>query len=155
MGETFRNGKETEKWTKIIKSINSKNALGFVKKDEDYDKSIIIGEVKKRFRTEFLNRLDNIIHFNTLSNDDLSTLFDKEISKLIERVSKHGVELNISDDVKTFLVNQCQSPEYGFRALKRKINEQLKIEIAESLLENKFKILKVNLVDKKIKVEGV
>lgn len=139
----------------IKKSLESKNRLGFNKRDLNYDGSIIMGEVKKRFRTEFINRIDDIIHFNPLSKDNLSTLFDKEVNSLIEKVKEHDVEVNISDEVKIFLIDQCKSPEYGFRALKRKINDEVKVKIAESLLEKEFKILNVTLEYKNIKVEGV
>lgn len=132
------------------KSISNQSSIGFKEKSNEYDKSIVTKELHKKFRPEFINRVDNVIHFNVLSKEALSKILELELEKLIKQVAKHSVKLKISHSVKTYLVNSSFVPENGFRPLKRKLNDEVKILIAEKLLDNPPKTLNLILKEDKI-----
>lgn len=132
------------------KSISNQSRIGYSKQSFDYDESIIDMEINKRFRPEFINRIDNVIHFNTLEKDALMQILDIELDKLIKQVAKHGVKLKISASVKTFIVDNSYIPEKGFRPLKRKINDDIKLLVAEKLLESDGTEIKLALRKDKI-----
>jgi ATP-dependent Clp protease ATP-binding subunit ClpC len=132
-------------------AIKNMSSIGYSKQNAEYEQSIVEKEVKKQFKPEFINRIDNIIHFNILSREAIMTLLDMELNKLKKQVKKHDVELVISDEVKEFLLDENYSIEYGFRPFKRKINDEIKLIIAEVLLEDKPKEIKITIEDKKIK----
>ena len=132
-------------------AIKNMSSIGYSKQNAEYEQSIVEKEVKKQFKPEFINRIDNIIHFNILSREAIMTLLDMELNKLKNQVKKHDVELIISDEVKEFLLDENYSIEYGFRPFKRKINDEIKLIIAEVLLEDKPKEIKITIEDKKIK----
>jgi ATP-dependent Clp protease ATP-binding subunit ClpA len=127
------------------------SSIGFSKQNAEYETSIVEKEVKKHFKPEFINRIDNIIHFNILSREAIMTLLDMELAKLKKQVKKHDVELIIPNEVKEFLLDENYSIEYGFRPFKRKINDEIKLIVAEALLEDKPKEIKITIVDEKIK----
>jgi ATP-dependent Clp protease ATP-binding subunit ClpC len=134
------------------KSISNQSRIGYGSNSETYDEGIISMEIKKRFRPEFINRIDNIIHFNVLSKDALLQLLDIELNLLVEQVAKHGVELKISPSVKTLLIDGSNTPEHGFRPLKRKINDEVKILVAEQLLESDLAEFELIVKDGKIAI---
>ena len=132
-------------------AIKNMSSIGFSKQNAEYETSIVEKEVKKHFKPEFINRIDNIIHFNILSREAIMTLLDMELAKLKKQVKKHDVELIIPNEVKEFLLDENYSIEYGFRPFKRKINDEIKLIVAEALLEDKPKEIKITIVDEKIK----
>lgn len=136
------------------KSIDVKTSIGYSKTSaDDYDKSIVEREIQKRFRIEFINRIDNIVHFNTLSKENLLTLLDIEINKLISVVAKHCITLNISDKVKEYIIDTSYTPQHGFRVVKRKINDTIKVLIAEKMIQsNDLMEMSIDLVNGKIVV---
>jgi ATP-dependent Clp protease ATP-binding subunit ClpC len=132
-------------------AIKNMSSIGYSKQNAEYEQSIVEKEVKKQFKPEFINRIDNIIHFNILSREAIMTLLDMELNKLKNQVKKHDVELVISNEVKEFLLDENYSIEYGFRPFKRKINDEIKLIIAEVLFEDKPKEIKITIEGKKIK----
>lgn len=135
-------------------AIKNNSRIGFDSNLNSYDKNIIHKSLKKRFRPEFINRIDNIVHFNILSKSNLLSLLDIHLEKLTIEVAKHGVSLKISQNVKSLLVDEAYIPENGFRALKRKINDELKLLVAEELMSEE-KPTEISLVvrNKKVKVK--
>jgi len=96
----------------------------------------INGAVKKHFKPEFLNRLDNCVIFKTLDKMVLKDVVDLEFKKLQERLSKKGIDISLDDKAKTFLVEKGYQPEMGARPLKRTIEQYLEDPLAEKLLLN-------------------
>lgn len=133
------------------KAIGNMSSISFAKSEKKYDHSIVESEVKKFFKPEFINRIDNTIHFNILSKENIKVLLRKELDKLAKQVEKHNVKLKISEEVIDFLLERDYTIEYGFRPFKRIVNDEIKLIIAEILLEDKPGEIKLTIEDGKIK----
>lgn len=118
--------------------------------------SIVMKEVKKTFRPEFINRLSKIIVFNSLGKEEMDKIFYLELDELKKRlIENNGYELEVTDKIKDVVVSKCE-PQYGARSLKRLLVEYVEQEICKAMLdqdtEGKKKIL-VDYEDEKVKVE--
>jgi len=104
----------------------------------DYDqiKEKIDAEVKKRFKPEFLNRLNDVIIFHPLNRENLLEVITLEIDKLEKRLRRREVFLELDDEAKSFLVEKGFQPEMGARPLRRTIEQYLEDPLAERLLLN-------------------
>ncbi len=120
--------------------IMEPKSLGFTaehsaKADYEAMKAAVLEEVKHIFKPEFLNRIDEIIVFESLSKDNMKDIIDILLKELAERAkTQMNVKLNVSDSAKAFLVEQGYDPKYGARALKRKVQTLLEDEMAEEAL---------------------
>lgn len=104
--------------------------------DYEHIKEKIEGEVKKRFKPEFLNRLNDIVIFHPLNRDNLLHVIELEIGKLQKRLGRRQVYINLDDMAKGFLVDKGFQPEMGARPLRRTIEQFLEDPLAEKLLMN-------------------
>jgi ATP-dependent Clp protease ATP-binding subunit ClpC len=95
-------------------------------------------EMEKAFRPEFLNRLDDIIVFRSLTNDDLKRIIDIELAKVCKRLIEKGLKLNLTDEAKEFIIAKGSSTEYGARPLRRAIEQFLEDPMSEDLLRGNF-----------------
>lgn len=102
----------------------------------DYDriKDKILEEVKKKFKPEFLNRLNDIVIFHPLNRDNLLHVIELEFKKLSDRLKHRQVFLTLDDAAKGFLVDKGFQPEMGARPLRRTIEQYLEDPLAEKLL---------------------
>jgi ATP-dependent Clp protease ATP-binding subunit ClpC len=91
-------------------------------------------EVKNHFRPEFLNRLDEIIFFNRLSDEDLLQILNLLLKREVMLASGRGLALSVSDDARHWLVAQNEHPEWGARPLRRIIQRHLREPLADFLL---------------------
>lgn len=137
----------------VKKASQSKSSIGYSKNPSEYEHSIVESEVKKHFKPEFINRIDNVVHFNVLSRESITVLLKMEIEKLKKQVMKHNVELIVPEEVIEFLLNENYTIEYGFRPFKRKINDDVKLIVAEILLNTKPEKVALKVSDGKIVVE--
>lgn len=96
-------------------------------------------ELKKKFRPEFLNRIDEVVVFKTLSEPELNKIVDIMLSEVCKRLKVKKIELNIADRFKGKLVEQGNNASYGARPLKRAITRLLEDALAEKLLEGAIK----------------
>ena len=115
------------------------NGLGYGTPGKDEKKksdlSIVMKEVKKEFRPEFLNRLTKIIVFNSLGSDELGKIFYLELAKLQNRLHENnGYTLKVSDKIKDLIVSKCE-PQYGARSLQRLITTYIEDEICKTMLD--------------------
>jgi ATP-dependent Clp protease ATP-binding subunit ClpC len=94
--------------------------------------------MEKEFRPEFLNRLDDIIVFRSLTKDDLKAIVNMELSKVSKRLEEKGLKLVVLDDAKDFLIEKGSSLEFGARPLRRAIEHHLEDMLAEELLKGTF-----------------
>lgn len=99
-------------------------------------KEKIESEVKKKFKPEFLNRLNDIVIFHPLNKEQLLQVIDIEIKKLLARLSRREVTVTLDDKAKAFLVDKGFQPEMGARPLRRTIEQYLEDPLAEKLLVN-------------------
>lgn len=117
--------------------------------------SSIMKELKKFFKPEFLNRLDDVIVFNPLEKEHIFQIFDVEIVGLKGRIKGLGYTLEISDSMKEYVVNEGFDAENGARPLKRSIEKHIEDPISEELLKgdiNEGDVLFIDYVDEKIVV---
>ncbi len=90
------------------------------------------------FRPEFLNRIDEIIIFDRLARDEITTIVDLQLSRVRQRLAKQGLGLALTEEVKEFLGNQGYDPIYGARPLKRAIQHSLLDPLSLNVLDGKF-----------------
>ena len=123
-------------------AIKNEAAFGFQKPDDDasYDamKARVTDEIEKVFRPEFINRVNEIIVFRHLTIDDLKEVVDLELSKIRGRLQDRGLEIELSDDAKEFLVKKGSNTDYGARPLRRAIESFVEDPLAEELLQGEF-----------------
>jgi ATP-dependent Clp protease ATP-binding subunit ClpC len=91
-------------------------------------------ELRKHFRPEFLNRLDDIIFFNALSEDDLCQILDLMLNKEGKLVAGRGLRMEVTDEARTWLLGQNEHPEWGARPLRRIIQRHIREPLADWLL---------------------
>ena len=96
---------------------------------------IIDKELRRVFSPEFLNRIDDIIMFNTLSRAHMDAIIDIELRGLYERLDREGIELRISPAARAFIAEQGYDRQFGARPLKRAIQKHLEDPLAELLLQ--------------------
>ncbi len=116
------------------------SGIGFATKSKDEDpdsvmRSTIQNALKKAFSPEFLNRLDDVIVFNSLSRDDIHKIIDITLNKLLERVISLGYLVELSAKAKDFLSEKGYDPQFGARPLNRAIQKYLEDPIAEEILK--------------------
>ncbi len=95
-------------------------------------------ELTNHFKPEFINRLDDIVRFNSLSREQISEIVDLQLKQVIERVGERGVQLEIAAAARELLGNMGYDPTYGARPLRRVIQKQLIDRLALALLEGRF-----------------
>jgi ATP-dependent Clp protease ATP-binding subunit ClpC len=125
-----------------VDTIRKNSKLGFsaveVEEDISYEgmKEKLQEEVKKVFKPEFLNRLDDVIVFKSLTKENLKKIVDIEVSKVKQRLgSAQNKELVLQDSAKKFLIEKGFDPVYGARPLKRSIQRYLEEPLSEELLK--------------------
>ncbi|MCR5455421.1 MAG: ATP-dependent Clp protease ATP-binding subunit [Bacteroidales bacterium] len=121
---------------------NYGHGLGFGSGDSNPDetnKSIVDKALKKAFSPEFLNRIDDIVTFNSLSRDDMYRIIDIELDGLYQRIAEHNYRLTLTQKAKDFITDKGYDPKFGARPLKRAIQKYLEDELASFLLENEVK----------------
>ena len=112
--------------------------------------------VEANFKPEFVNRLDDIVEFETLTREQISEIVDLQVAKLIARVREREIEVELTDAARTLLGNLGYDPTYGARPLKRVIQKRLVDPLAMAILEGKFvpgDIVNVDAVDGELVLE--
>jgi len=94
--------------------------------------------MEKEFRPEFLNRLDEIIVFRSLTDEDLKAIVNMELAKVSKRMNEKGLKLVVNEQAKEFLIKKGSSLEFGARPLRRSIEQHLEDMLAEELLKGTF-----------------
>ncbi|HTU22051.1 MAG TPA: ATP-dependent Clp protease ATP-binding subunit [Gemmataceae bacterium] len=95
-------------------------------------------EMERNFRPEFLNRVDDVIVFRSLTKDNLKRIIDIELSKVSKRLAEKSLTLVLTEEAKDFLIDKGTSLEYGARPLRRAIEHYLEDPLAEDLLHGRF-----------------
>ena len=103
---------------------------------ESNEKSIVENALKKVFAPEFLNRIDDVITFNSLSKENIFKIIDLELSKLYSRVNDLGYGLQLSQKAKDFLAEKGYDKQYGARPLKRAIQKYVEDILAEEIVSD-------------------
>jgi len=123
-------------------AIKNEAAFGFAKPDQDasYEsmKNRVTEEIEKVFRPEFINRVNDIIVFRHLNEDDMKHVVVLELSKVRDRLKEKGLAIELSDEAKEFLVKKGSNTDYGARPLRRAIETFVEDPLAEELLKGEF-----------------
>ena len=119
--------------------------LGFTSSNDEkqtYErmKGSVMEEVRRIFKPEFLNRIDETIVFRSLNKDDMKQIVGLMTKEIAERCKKQlGIKLTVRDAVKTYIVEQAYEPKYGARPLRRKLQNEIEDQMAEELLGGRIK----------------
>jgi len=106
--------------------------------ENEHAKYIIQKALKRAFAPEFLNRVDDVVLFNTLSKEHISKIIDIELKGLFERVEALNYKLKITAKAKDFIAGKGFDPQFGARPLKRAIQKYLEDEMAEAIIQNRI-----------------
>jgi ATP-dependent Clp protease ATP-binding subunit ClpC len=122
--------------------IVGRDPIGFSKKDSHttYEKmkATLKQEMERNFRPEFLNRVDDIIVFRSLTKEDMRAIIDIELAKVMKRLKEKNLTLVMTDEAKDLLVEKGTNTEFGARPLRRSIEHLLEDPLAEQLLHGGF-----------------
>jgi ATP-dependent Clp protease ATP-binding subunit ClpC len=123
-------------------TIKRQSSLGFspITDESSYEKmrERILEEARRTFRPEFLNRLDDIVVFRSLTKPDLITILDLEINKVMQRLKARNILLELDEKAKDFLVGRGYDPQYGARPMRRAVERFLEDPLAEEILRGAF-----------------
>jgi len=123
-------------------AIKNESAFGFQKPEDDagYDsmKSRVSERIERVFRPEFLNRLDDVIVFHHLTVENLKEVIDIELAKVRERLLERGLQLELTDEAKKFLIKKGSDTDFGARPLRRALENYIEDPVSEELLKGEF-----------------
>ncbi len=124
--------------------LKRQTSVGFVTESaekESYEdmKRKLLDEVKKTFKPEFLNRVDDIIVFHSLTKEDLYRIIDIEVNDVKKRIEEQNIEITLNEEAKELLVEKGFDPIFGARPLKRTIQRLLEDPLAEDIISGRFK----------------
>ena len=148
------------------RAITDKNVLGFSnnagdgkqEQEKEYEtiKKDVMAELKKQFRPEFINRIDDIIVFHKLTNEDIGKIIEIMLKQVKTRLSEQEYDVEIDKSVKDLVAKKGIDANYGARPLKRAIQSNVEDKIAEAILDGKIiphKKAKIYAENDEIKVE--
>ena len=129
------------------KLITDKNKLGFAndksaeneKQEYENIKKEVLAELKKQFRPEFINRIDDIIVFHKLNNEDINKIMEIMLKQVQKRLELQNYKVEIDDSAKELIVKKGVDNNYGARPLRRSIQNMLEDKIAEAILDGIIK----------------
>jgi ATP-dependent Clp protease ATP-binding subunit ClpC len=128
--------------------------------DRDYEvmKDKVMGELKKTFRPEFLNRIDGTVVFHALNKAHILQIVDLMFAETKKNLEEKGLKLEITDAAKDYLAEHGYDPALGARPLRRVIQDQVEDQLSEGLLRGEFKqgdTVQADCVDDKIEIKSV
>jgi ATP-dependent Clp protease ATP-binding subunit ClpC len=104
----------------------------------DHNRAVIEKALKKAFAPEFLNRIDDVVVFNTLEKEDIHKIIDIELVKVVHRIEELGYKIELSKEAKEFIADKGFDKEYGARPLKRAIQKYIEDLLAEEIVNNRL-----------------
>ena len=123
--------------------IRKNNVMGFGTKGDEHSyeqmKEKMLAEAKRVFKPEFLNRLDDIIVFHSLTRDDLTKIVDIEVAKVLTRLKPREITFRLTPEATAFLIEKGYDPAYGARPLRRAVERYLEDPMAEEILRGTIK----------------
>jgi ATP-dependent Clp protease ATP-binding subunit ClpC len=123
--------------------LRKQGSLGFMPQSEavtfEQMKHQLMDEVKRTFKPEFLNRIDEVIVFHPLSQEDLVKIVELEVANLRERLREQSIHVDLDASAKAFLVEKGFDPVYGARPLRRVIQRYLEDPLAEEVIARRVK----------------
>jgi len=108
------------------------------KKEDEYRKSIR-EELKEHFKPEFLNRVDEVVIFNSLNRQSIERIVDIQLQELTERLQEKGIKVTIDISAKKYIAKNGFDPEYGARPVKRLIQKMILDQLADKIIGGQIK----------------
>ena len=100
----------------------------------DHDRGVVESALKKAFAPEFLNRVDDVIMFNSLSKENINEIIDIELAHLYRRIENMGYKIKLEDSARDFIVEKGYDSQFGARPLKRAIQKYVEDPLAEHII---------------------
>ncbi|MDD2653722.1 MAG: AAA family ATPase, partial [Candidatus Omnitrophica bacterium] len=123
--------------------LRKQGSLGFKAQTDEISyqdmKVKLLDEVKRTFKPEFLNRIDDIIVFRSLTKDDLARIVDIEVGEVAERLKEQKITINLTQEAKDLLMEKGFDPVFGARPLKRTIQRFIEDPLSEEIISGRFK----------------
>jgi ATP-dependent Clp protease ATP-binding subunit ClpC len=123
--------------------LKKQGSIGFKSQTEDVTyqgmKERLLDEVKKAFKPEFLNRVDDIIVFRSLTKEDLEHIIEIEIRDVESRLKEQNIKIELTQEAKDFLIEKGFDKQFGARPLKRTIQRFLEDPLAEEIIRGTYK----------------
>jgi ATP-dependent Clp protease ATP-binding subunit ClpC len=120
-------------------TIKKQSSLGFspISDESTYERmrEKILEESKRVFRPEFLNRLDDAVVFRSFTKQDLIQILSLEVTKVLDRLRKKNLRLELDEQAKEFLVEKGYDPQYGARPMRRAVEKYFEDPLAEEILK--------------------
>ena len=121
----------------------------YILDNEDNANELVMNELKNTFRPELINRIDEIIVFNSLKQDVIGEIVDKVIKELNDRLSQNYIRVEITNTVREKIIEEAYDPRYGARPIKRYITKNIENLIAHKLIDENMKVGTTLVVDVK------
>jgi ATP-dependent Clp protease ATP-binding subunit ClpC len=124
------------------KLIQKGVSLGFQRAESEQNRRIkdeVLAELRRSFSPEFLNRIDEVVVFHQLEKEHLISIVDILIKELNARLLERGVQLEVGDEVKQWLIKEGYQPLYGARPMRRAIQKSIGDPLSEELIKGRFK----------------
>jgi len=122
-----------------VNASNKGAGLGFGGEGDSMDyerlKAKMLDDAKRSFKPEFLNRLDDMVVFRTLTKDDMVPILDIELKKVIDRLASKGHKLKLHKSAMDYLVEKGYDPAFGARPLRRAVSKYLEDALSEEILK--------------------
>ena len=144
-----------------LKDFGSGVGFGTTARDQgkdDIEKGVIQSALKKAFAPEFLNRIDDVVLFNSLKREDIHLIIDIELKGLFERVKDLGYSINLSDKAKDFIADEGFDEAFGARPLARALQKLIEDPLAERIIGKQLTegdAVNIELRDKELTCEIV
>jgi ATP-dependent Clp protease ATP-binding subunit ClpC len=124
-------------------SIKGKGTLGFAQRSADWDhlqmSKMIMEEVDRTFRPEFLNRLDDIIFFRSLTKEDVSAIIGLEVAAVASRLVRKKITITLADDAKEFLMSVGFDEKFGARPMRRAVEKHIEDALSEKIIKGEIR----------------
>ena len=108
--------------------------------DHERMKEKLLGELKKTFRPEFLNRIDGVVVFHALTKEHIRKIVDLMLTMVSQQLAEKGIKLEVTDAAKDFLGEKGYDEAFGARPLRRVIQDRVEDKLSEAVLRGEFKI---------------
>ncbi len=121
--------------SKVLGFANAQNEKEKIDNEYENTKKDVMQELKKEFRPEFINRIDEIIVFHKLQDEDIANIVNLMIENLLKRLEKQGIIIEVDDSVKKYVISQGTDKNYGARPLRRSIQTIIEDNITDGILD--------------------
>ena len=146
-GRITDSGGRTVDFKNTIIIMTSNLGSEYILEDNENSDALVMNELKSCFKPEFINRIDEIIIFNSLNKDVIYSIVDKTIKEIENRLSSKRIKIELTPKAKDFVVESAYDVKYGARPIKRFISRNIETLIANSIIEDNIKFNSTVTID--------